>query len=105
MITQRHKEVRDAFSDLAFLVYHESVVHEASDANNDTLIADLCVRGVWQPQCDAIFDICVLDTDAKAYLDQSSVAVIKTDKKTKYQEACLAQLANFTHFVRYLMAC
>ena len=67
LVPQRHNEVRDAFDDLASLVYHhvghEPVVHEASDANEDTLIADLCVCGVWQPQCYALFDICILDTD------------------------------------------
>ena len=70
LVTQRHNEGKDVFGDLASLVYHhvrcEPVVHEASNANEDTLIADLCVRGVWQPQCDALFDIRVIDTDARS---------------------------------------
>ena len=44
---------------------------------------------MWKPQCDALFDICVLDTDAKSYLDWSPVAVIKTaetERKRKYQK-------------------
>ena len=33
-----------------------------------TLVADLAIRGVWQPQCESIFDIRVLrDTDALSY--------------------------------------
>ena len=62
------------------MYHHEPVEDEASNTNEDTLIADLCVRGVWQPQCDALFNIHVIDTDALS----------SADKKRKYQEACLA---------------
>ena len=31
------------------------------------LIADLGVRGVWQPQTEALFDVHVIDTDAQSY--------------------------------------
>ena len=40
------------------------------------LIADLGVRGVWQPQTMALFDLCVIDTDAKSYLSHSPGAVL-----------------------------
>ena len=53
LVTHRHNEVRDAFGDLASLVWSpvvkEPVVHDGS-AGADTLIADLCVRGVWEAQ-------------------------------------------------------
>jgi len=51
-VGHRHSEVHDAFSDLASLiwspVYKEPVVCDRSAGNSDTLIADLCVCGVWQ---------------------------------------------------------
>ena len=31
-------------------------MHDGS-AGVDTLIAELCVRGVWEPQTEALFDI------------------------------------------------
>ena len=57
----------DAFGDLSSLVWgsvhREPVVQEACDGRG-ALIADLAVCGVWQAQCDALFDIRVVDTDA-----------------------------------------
>ena len=53
MVTRRHNEVRDAFGDFPSLVWSpvikEPVVCDGS-AGADTLITDLCVRGVWEPQ-------------------------------------------------------
>ena len=31
------------------------------------MVADLAIRGVWQPQCEGIFDIRVVDTDGLSY--------------------------------------
>ena len=53
LVVQRHNEIRDAIGDLLALVWgqirRETVVIEAEDQQSDTLIADLCVRGVWLP--------------------------------------------------------
>ena len=61
----------NAFGELASLVWgpvhREPIVQDASDDGHSALIADLVVRGVWQPQCDALFDIRVVDTDAPSY--------------------------------------
>ena len=60
----------DAFGDLSSLVWGlvhcEPIVHEASD-DGSALKADLAVHGVWQPQCDDLFDIRVVDNDAPSY--------------------------------------
>ena len=52
LVTRRHNEVRDAFGDLASLVWSpvvkEPIVCDGS-GSADSLIADLCVRGVWEP--------------------------------------------------------
>ena len=61
LVCCRHNEVCDAFGDLSSLVWsqvkREPIVCESSDGARSTLVADLCVHGVWQPQCEAIFDI------------------------------------------------
>ena len=72
-MTQHHNEKRDLIHDLTALVWNqttkEQIVREASrDPHQDALIADISTRGVWQPQSTAIFDICVIDSDAPSYL-------------------------------------
>ena len=52
------------------------------------LIADLGVRGVWEPQAMALFDIRVVDTDARPYLSHSPSAVLASaeaeNKRSNY---------------------
>ena len=68
LVIQHHNEIRDAIGDLASIVYKEPVVQEANDACGvPSLIADLSIRGVWQPQTVALFDIRVIDTDAPSF--------------------------------------
>ena len=61
LVTRWHNEVCNAFGDLSSLVwdpvYREPIVQEVSDDGYTALKADLAVQGVWQPQCDALFDI------------------------------------------------
>ena len=40
-------------------------------AGADMLIADLCARGVWESQTEALFDIIVVDTDSHFYHPRS----------------------------------
>ena len=105
LVTQRHNEVRDAIGDLASLVWkqvqREPVVCESSfdDPSSETLIADLRVRGVWEPQVDTIFDVRIVDTDAPSYSSRTPQAVIQSaevEKKRKYSSACQARRASFT---------
>ena len=75
---------------------HESTL---ADCNSDTLIADLRIRKVWQPQVDAISDVCVVDTNAPSYRNRSPHAVLQSaesDKRKKYGTACLVRRACFT---------
>ena len=73
---QRHNAIRDAIGDLAALAWvqvrHKTVIVEAEGQHGESLIADLCVRGVWFPQAEALFDIRGIDTDAQSYLRQAS---------------------------------
>jgi len=80
-------------------VLKEPVVCDGSASNSDTLIADLCVRGVWQPQTKALFDIRVIDTDALSYSACTPLTLLclaEAEKKRKYSQACHDCHATFT---------
>ena len=60
------------------------------------------MRGVWQPQPEALFDIRVVDTDAQSYSYRTVSAVLvaaEKEKKRKYAQAALARHASFSPFV------
>jgi hypothetical protein len=107
LVTRRHNEIRDVVGDLAALawkdVHREPVVREASDDENlPALVADLAVRGAWQPQRMALLDIRVTDTDATSYASQpvrSVLAKAESEKKRKYGAVCEQRHASFTPFV------
>ena len=103
LVTRWHNEVRDTFGDFSSLVWgpihREPIVQEASDDGHSILRADLAVQGIWQPQCDALFDIQVVDTDALSYHSRTPPEVLRTaelDKKRKYLQACQDRRVSFT---------
>ena len=54
---------------------------------------------VWEPQTEALFDIRVVDTDARSYLARSLRDVLcsaEGEKKRKYLQACQNRRATFT---------
>ena len=81
----------------------EPVVREADEIRGvSALVADLGVRGVWQPQTEALFDVRVIDTDAQSYAHRTVSAVLSTaekEKKRKYTHAAQARHASFSRFV------
>ena len=103
LVTQRH-DVRDAFCDLASIawgqVVREPVVREANCSTDTTaLVADLSVRGVWVPQVEALFDIRIIDTDARSYCTRPPITILSNaemEKKKKYQQPCHDRRALFT---------
>ena len=65
----------------------------------DALIADLFVCGAWEPQTEALFDIRVVDNDARSYRAHTPHDVLSTaegEKKRKYLQACQDWRAMFT---------
>ena len=87
-LVTRRNEIRDVIGDLASLVYKEVVkepiVQEANDPEGvPSLIADLSIIGVWQPQTVALFDVSVTDTDAPSHSQRVVTAILKK----KYSEA------------------
>ena len=66
LIIQRHNEIRDCTGDMAAQVWSqvtkEPVVREADvSTGDDGLRLDLGIRGAWQPQVEALFNIKVQD--------------------------------------------
>ena len=71
----------------------------STDPSSVTLIADLRIHGVWQPQVDVLFDVRVTDVDAPSYrgrLPQAVLCSAEAEKRNMYMEACLAHHASFT---------
>ena len=90
LVTLRHNEVRGALGDIASMAYkdvvRDPIVREAKDSlGMPALIADLGVRGVCQPQTEALFDIRVVDTDAQSYTERSVEAVLLSAERLKRQ--------------------
>ena len=103
LVVQRHNEIRDTICSLASLVWgqvvKEPVASDSLVSDTGALVADIAIRGVWQRQATALFDVRVIDTDAKSYLRQSPQSVLATaerEKKRKYSAACMARHVNFT---------
>ncbi len=104
-VIQRHNELRDAVGQLASLAYphvtKEPIVREG-DGKEDGLVCDLAVRGVWNPQTEALFDFRVVNTDAQSYVSRSVAAVLESTakaKKAKHRQACVERRADFTPFI------
>ena len=108
LVVQRNNEIRDAIGDLAALAWgqvrRETVVVEAEDQHGETLIADLCVRGVWLPQAEALFDICVVDTDTQSYLHHTLDRVLKLKRRTSTLTPVLHDVPTLHPYVFLLMA-
>ena len=103
LVTQRHNEIRDTICSLASMVWGqvtlEPVVCDSLESSNGSLVADIAIRGVWQRQATALFDVRVIDTDAKSYLHrppQSIIVTAEREKKRKYSTACAAKHVSFT---------
>ena len=63
------------------------------------MIGDVAIRGVWQPQATAFFDIRVIDTDTRSHVCQSPNVVLSNaerEKKQKYSDACNTRHVSFT---------
>ena len=75
---------------------------QSASSDGGTLVADLCIRGVWVPQAEVLFDIRVVDTDARSYRNRTPLAVLcsaEHHKKLKYSQACQNRRATFTPLV------
>ena len=106
LVTLRHNEIRDAVGDLASLYWkdirREPIIREGVPNNQTTaLYADLLIRGAWNPQESAAFDVLVTDTDAESYSGRSTESILRSaeQKKQKYKDACQERHISFTPLV------
>ena len=91
LVTQHHSEVRDDIGNLATIVYKEVmkelVRQEANVAEGVlSLIADLSIRGVWQPQTVALFDVRVTDNDTPLHSQRVVTAILSSAEEEKRTE-------------------
>lgn len=107
-IIRRHNEIRDVAGQMASMVYShvksEPVVREQGCGGKDDngLVCDLAVRGVWNPQTDVLLDFKIVNTDAQSYVNRPVKSVLESAaaaKKTKHKQACADRRADFTPFV------
>ena len=57
---------------------------------------------MWQPQVEALFDICVINTDAPSYRRRSPISILDSgavEKKRVYRSAVENRRGNFAPFV------
>uniref|UniRef100_A0A1X7U994 Uncharacterized protein n=1 Tax=Amphimedon queenslandica TaxID=400682 RepID=A0A1X7U994_AMPQE len=71
-------------------VVRESVVREGHNSTNSpALVADLSVCGVWMPQSEVLFDVRIIDTDARSYRNRSPPDVLSAAEEQKKKEASM----------------
>ena len=78
-----------------------------NEGDGVVLIADLGVRGVWQPQVEALFDVRVTDTDAPSYVAKSVSSVLaaaEEEKKGKYGAAVEARHLSHHLWCQWMVA-
>jgi len=56
-------------------VRHEPIVSDGPRDDN-ILVADLGIRGVWSPQSKVLFDIRVCNTDTQSYLNHTPASIL-----------------------------
>ena len=84
-------------------IIKEPIVNEATATSSDPgLRLDLGIRGVWQPQVEALFDVRVIDTDAPSHCHRAPNAILESssqEKKRMYKKAVKDRRGTFTPFV------
>ena len=74
-------------------VIKEPIANEATATSSDPgLRLDLGIRGVWQPQVEALFDVRVIDTDTPSHCHRAPTcnAILESssqEKKRMYKKA------------------
>ena len=107
LVYGRHNETRDLNCNLLELAGLKNIISEPvvidSDINGENgLRADWAVRGFWEPQKQALFDVCILNADAKSVSHLSLSAIFnqrKEKKKETYSNAATARRATFTPII------
>ena len=104
LVTARHNESRDLNIDLIqqtglTQTVREPILKEPDTSGKGGLRVDWGVRGFWEFQREALFDICILNADAPSYLSsnlESLFDAARQRKKNKYGSAAEQRKATFT---------
>ena len=100
---QRDYCIGDLASQVWPQVIKEPVVNESTVATGDPgLRLDQGIRGVWQPQVEALFDVRVVDTDAPSHCHRAPNTILESslqEKKRMYKKAVEVRRGTFTPFV------
>ena len=107
LIGARHNESRDFNIEMLKLtglsqIVSEPVIKEADKNGNGGLRVDWGVRGFWEFQREALFDICILNADAPSYSSINLEALMSSArdrKKAKYGHAAELRRATFTPII------
>ena len=123
LVSIRHDDIRDEWAHLCSLSLSSSRVtveptifygggvtasqrseHPTQGVNHlgDEARGDVLAHGFWQRARGTIFDIRLCDTDARSYGNTESSKILEraaTEKKRKYEAACLERRRDFTPLV------
>lgn len=102
LITRRHNELRDLLAEMCEKAWGNVVKEPIISEESPGLRGDLAVRGVWEAQREALFDVRVVDTDAPSYISRTVKSVLKSaedEKMRKYLQAVEERHATFTPLV------
>ena len=110
LVTARHNEARDLNCDLCALaglaqVTSEPILQESMGDDTKGLRADWSVRGFWEHQRVALFDICILNADAKSLQNQSLKSIFNTRKQIKKDKYCAAAESRRATFTPIIASC
>ena len=103
----RHNESRDLNCDLLELaglnqIISEPIIFESDSYGENGLRADWGVRGFWELQHQALFDISIVNADSSSCQHQSIQAIFQTrrnNKKETYSKTAEARRASFTPII------
>lgn len=86
-------EIRDLLCDLSSMAWSNVtkvpvVTEPSSDSSGGGHIADIAVRGIWQHQSTALFDVCITDSNSPSYADMPTFDVLLSAKGKKEEVCC-----------------
>ena len=105
---RRHDEIRDVVGDLCSMAWgsgsvkKEVVLREGTVGGEPGVRTDFMVRGVWEPQVSASFDLCIVNADARSYGNRTASSILsqhERSKKTHHRLVSEDARVNFTPLV------